>query len=132
MPKAIVYSSQSNFFDPDQVICSLNARPPLPAALGLGGHFYFSEDSQHLAGLGVDKMNSRASGTRHGFVNLAICGVIGSNPALHLQTSSWAAVDEDNSHLPAIWEQRRSMALLISANVLFAGANFTRVMRRGG
>jgi hypothetical protein len=30
MPKAIIYSSQSNFFDPDQVIRSLNARPPLP------------------------------------------------------------------------------------------------------
>jgi hypothetical protein len=77
-------------------------------------------------------MNSPASGTRHGFVSLAICGAIGSNPALHLQTSSWATVDEGNNHLPAIWEQRRSMALLILANILFAGANFTRAMRRGG
>jgi len=45
-------------------------------------------------------MDSRASGTRHGFVNLTICGVIDSNPALHLQTSSWAAVDEGNNHCP--------------------------------
>jgi hypothetical protein len=47
-------------------------------------------------------MNSPASGTRHGFVSLAICGAIGSNPALHLQTSSWTAVDEGNNHLPAM------------------------------
>jgi len=59
---------------------------------------------QHLAGLGVDKMNSSASSACHRFVNLAICRVIGSDPALHLQTSSWATVDEANSHLPVIWE----------------------------
>jgi hypothetical protein len=79
-----------------------------------------------LAGLGVDEMNLRASGARHGFVNLAICRVIGNNPALHLQTSSWAAVGEGNIHSPAIWEQRRSMVLLIWANTLFACANFAR------
>ena len=88
--------------------------------------FLFLRGLQHLAGLGVDKMNSRASGTRHGFVNLAICSVIDNNPALHLQTSSWAAIGEGNIHLPAIWEQRRSMVLLISANTLFACANFAR------
>jgi hypothetical protein len=71
-------------------------------------------------------MNLRASGTRHGFVNLATCSVIGNNSALHLQTSSWAAVGEGNIHLPAIWEQRRSIVLLISANALFACANFAR------
>jgi hypothetical protein len=71
-------------------------------------------------------MNLRASGARHGFVNLAICRVIGNNPALDLQTSSWAAVGEGNIHLPAIWQQRRSMVLLISANTLFACANFAR------
>ena len=43
-------------------------------------------------------MNSPASGTRHRFVNLAICCVIGSSPALHLQTSSGATVDEGNNH----------------------------------
>jgi hypothetical protein len=75
-------------------------------------------------------MNSRASGTRHGFVNLAISSVIGSNPAPHLQTSLWAAVNEGNNHLPTIWERRRSMALLISANLLFAWANFTRAVKR--
>jgi hypothetical protein len=71
-------------------------------------------------------MNLRASVARHGFVNLAICRVIGNNPALHLQTSSWAAVGEGNIHLPAIMEQRRSMVLPISANTLFACANFAR------
>ena len=74
-------------------------------------------------------MNSRANGTRHGFVNLAICIVISSNPALHLQTCLWAAVNEGNNHLPTIWEQRRSMALLISANLLFAWATL-RAMKR--
>ena len=71
-------------------------------------------------------MNFRASGTRHGRVNLAICRVIDNNPALNLKTSSWAAVSEGNIHLPAILEQRRSMVLLISANTLFACANFAR------
>ena len=71
-------------------------------------------------------MNLRASGTRHGFVNLAICRVIGDNPALHLKTSSWAAVGEGNIHLSAIMERRRSMVLPISANTLFACANFAR------
>jgi hypothetical protein len=71
-------------------------------------------------------MNLRASGTSHGFIDLAICSVIGNNPALHLQTSPWAAVGEGNIHLPAIMEQRRSMILPISANTLFACANFAR------
>jgi hypothetical protein len=71
-------------------------------------------------------MNLRASGTRHGFVNLAICSVIRNNPALHLKTSSWAAVGEGNIHLPAIMEQCRSVVLPISANTLFACANFAR------
>jgi hypothetical protein len=62
------------------------------------GSFLFLRRLQHLAGLGVDKMYSRASGTRHGFVNLAICSVIGSNPALYLQTSLWAAVGEGDDH----------------------------------
>jgi hypothetical protein len=84
-----------------------------------------SRGLQHFAGFGVDKMNSRASRTRHGFVNLAIRSMIGSNPASHLQTGSWAAVDEGNYHLPAIWEQRRSMALLILAKILFAWAIVT-------
>jgi len=82
--------------------------------------FLFLRGLQRLAGLGVDKMNSPASGTRHGFVNLAICYVISNSP-LRLQTSSWATIDEDNGHLPAIWEQRRSMALLISADILLLG-----------
>jgi hypothetical protein len=77
-------------------------------------------------------MNSRASGTRHGFINLAIRSTIDSNPALHLQTSSWAAVDEGNNHLPAIWQRRRSMALLILANILFAWANFTQSDAKAG
>jgi hypothetical protein len=51
--------------------------------------------------------------------------MIDSNPALHLQTGSWAAVDEGNNHLPEIWEQRRSMALLILAKMLFAWAIVT-------
>jgi len=71
-------------------------------------------------------MNSPASGTRHGFVNLTICWAIGSDPALHLQTSSWAAVYECKNHLPAIWQTVPLDALLISANRLFAGATFTR------
>jgi hypothetical protein len=83
----------------------------MPPLLVLGG-------LQHLAGLGVDKMNSPASGTRHGFVNFAICCEIGSNPALHLQISSWATVG--NNHFPAIWETAPLDALLISANVLSA------------
>ena len=87
-----------------------------PAACICEAESHFLAGLQHFARLEVDKMNSRASGTRHGFVNHAICSVIGSNPAFHLQTSSWAAVDKGNNHLPAIWEQRRSMALLISAN----------------
>jgi hypothetical protein len=70
-------------------------------------------------------MNSRASGTRHGFVNLVIRSMIDGNPASHLQTGSWAAVDEGNNHLPEIWEQRRSMALLILAKMLFAWAIVT-------
>jgi hypothetical protein len=70
-------------------------------------------------------MNSRASSTRHGFVNLAIRSMIDSNPASHLQTGSWAGVGEGNNHLPAIWEQRRSMALLILAKILFALAIVT-------
>jgi hypothetical protein len=77
-------------------------------------------------------MNSRASGTRHGFVNLAIRSMIDSNPTLHLQTSSWAAVDEGNNHLLPIWQQRRSMALLILANILFAWANFTQSDAKAG
>src|SRR5262245_10112486 len=91
----------------------------LPPLLVLGG-------LQHIAGLGVKKMNSPAIGTRHWFVNFAICFVIGSNPALHLQTSSWATVDEGNNHVPAIWEAAPLDALLISANVLFACATFAR------
>src|ERR1700746_218812 len=94
--------------------------------------FLFLGGLQHLAGLGVDKMNSRASGTRHGFVNLAIRSMIDSNPTLHLQTSSWAAVDEGNNHLLPIWQQRRSMALLILANILFAWANFTQSDAKAG
>jgi hypothetical protein len=70
-------------------------------------------------------MNARASRTRHGFVNLAIRSMIGSDPASRLQTGSWAAVDEVNNHLPAIWEQRRSMALLILVKILFAWASVT-------
>lgn len=70
-------------------------------------------------------MNSRAGSTHHGFVNLAIRSMIDSNPAWHLQTGSWAAVDEGNNHLPTIWEQRRSMALLILAKILFAWAIVT-------
>ena len=69
-------------------------------------------------------MNSPASGTRHGFVNLAICWMIGSDPALHLQTSSWAAVGEGKNHLPAIWQTAPLGALLISANRLFTWATF--------
>jgi hypothetical protein len=70
-------------------------------------------------------MNSCASATRHGFVNLAIRSMIDSNPAFHLQTGSWAAVDKGNNHLPVVWGQRRSMALLILANILFAWAIVT-------
>jgi hypothetical protein len=51
--------------------------------------------------------------------------MIDSNPALHLQTGSWAAVNEGNNHMPAIWEQRRSMALLILAKILFPWAIVT-------
>jgi hypothetical protein len=48
------------------------------------GSFLFLRRLHHLAGLGVDKMYSRASGTRHGFVNLAICSVIWQQPGLVL------------------------------------------------
>ena len=52
--------------------------------------------------------------------------MIGSDPALHLQTSSWAAVGEGKNHLPAIWQTAPVDALLNSANRLFAWATFAR------
>ena len=70
-------------------------------------------------------MNSRASSTRHGFVNLAVHSMIDGSPASHLQTGSWAAVGEGNNHLPGIWQRRRSIALLILAKILSAWAIVT-------
>jgi hypothetical protein len=53
----------------------------------------FLSGVQHLARLGIDKVNPPASGTRHRLVGFAICQIIG-HPALHLLAGSWAAVSE--------------------------------------